>query len=332
MARLILTTDDYGLCEAVNQGVRDCVEVGAITSVQVLANLVTEEDMHKLMMSIDQAAVRFGKRCGIGLHFNTTQGPSLANNPDSSLVETVVEGRSQFYTIKTIPCDLVKEEDVQEEFELQINALSNYIGGRDRIDSISSHHNIHFFSARFSGLMLRAVTDAIPFRSPVQWRSEGDVPQPEKFKKWYEVLPIVPDSIKTYLEAQPGTQEVLGNAKSYEFLSNQRKIIRAHNNPTPVNCSEQWYGQPSYDCLVWKIKELQRLQNAYGSEPYVSELYSHVAASEGNVQLDLTYSMIRRVAEYEVWRSYKVKKLLEECYKGFQPVELCSYRDALKQA
>ncbi|MBI3134539.1 MAG: ChbG/HpnK family deacetylase [Bacteroidetes bacterium] len=338
MAKLIITADDYGLCEAANDGIRDCIKAGAVTSVQVLVNMVTKNEMIKLKIAIDQAAIKFGKRCGIGLHFNTTQGAALGSNAGSTLVDQQQNG-NQFYSIKTIDCDQVANDDLKAECRAQLDALADFVDGYTNIDSISSHHNLHFFDARFTDAILEAVPEEIPFRSPVQWRSPGQEPDPRKYKDWYETMPVFKDSFITFQEAQEdSTKWVLNNAADTKFLTGQRTKMREKNHRTPVNCSEQWYGQPSHNCLVWIIKEMDRLQQEYNSiclkkehkiKSYVSELYTHIASSAGNQQLDLTYAMPRRVAEYNVWKLYKVKTLLEECHKGFHPVELCSYRDAL---
>src|SRR5688572_21339853 len=190
MAKLIISADDYGLNEEVNDGIRACIDAGAITSVQILTNLVTEKEMQKLFMAIDRAEIKFGKRCGIGLHFNTTQGPALFQNPASSLVDGTENGQCMFYSIKTINHDALKMEYIKAEFQKQLETLQTFLNGRQEIDSISSHHNIHFFSEVITKAILELVDDKIPFRSPVQWRSEGQNPQPQKFKKWYALLPI----------------------------------------------------------------------------------------------------------------------------------------------
>lgn len=39
MRRLIVTADDYGMCEVVDKAIDDCAEAGLLTSTNVIVNM-----------------------------------------------------------------------------------------------------------------------------------------------------------------------------------------------------------------------------------------------------------------------------------------------------
>ena len=346
MAKLIITADDFGLNRAVNEGIIDCVKEGVITSVHVMMNMVDLDDLKKLIQAVDYAKEYLDLDCGIGLHFNTTAGNAMLNNPASSLVET----ENKFYSIRTIKYSAIKLRDLQLEFQAQLDALANELGGYHKIDAISSHHNFHFFDACFLNIMLAASKRyKIPYRSPVQWRTGGQIPDPPKYKTSL-VLPVGKDGIFTWIEAShPTTRGILINALRNNILFNQRDRIILSESQSPVNSSGQWYGQPSFDCIKWIVATMNNLQGQFlikklGKLPdpdidysalnlgmdYISEIYTHIANSEGRKQQELTYSMSNRLVEYYTWKTFKVKKFIAACNRGEHGIELCSYRSAFE--
>lgn len=81
MTHVIITADDYGMCESVNKAIEAGIENGFITSTNVLVNI--EED------SLQQAGALREKYPGIsiGIHWNVTTGkPTLQANKIPSLV------------------------------------------------------------------------------------------------------------------------------------------------------------------------------------------------------------------------------------------------------
>lgn len=336
MAKLIMTADDYGLCEEVNEGIRDCVKNGTITSVQVLVNMVSDKDMTKLKTAVDQAEVKFKKRCGIGLHFNNTEGGPITDGETTLWDKSKIGGR-YFYTIDDLDCDKIDIGDLRKEFKLQYQKLQDYLSGFQEMDSVSSHNNIHFFRAEYLDMMLEETPHGTPFRSPVRWWSD-DLPETEKYSKSKFDLPILPDGVKTLLRANGSTKSVLWNALKNEYLLEARRKIKL-NHKVPVNCCEEWYGQSSYDYLKWLIPQLRTLQNAHselmdkpGSNRanYVAEIFTHPSAGEGTKQLNTTYPLRMRRKEYDTLALLNVRNFFNECHQGLHGVDICSYRDALQ--
>src|SRR5882757_5858501 len=69
MKKLIINADDFGMSREVNEGTKQGIKQGIITSVSVMTN-----------MPYFNEAVRFLKKyphVSVGLHFNITEGKSL---------------------------------------------------------------------------------------------------------------------------------------------------------------------------------------------------------------------------------------------------------------
>ena len=70
MHKLIITADDYGMCESVNRAVEACAAAGAVLSTNVMSNMDHAQD-----------AARFRKdypHVSVGIHYNFTVGKPLS--------------------------------------------------------------------------------------------------------------------------------------------------------------------------------------------------------------------------------------------------------------
>ena len=86
MKKLIVNADDFGLTNGVNRAIIEGHARGAITSATLMAN-----------MPAFDAAVRLAKdhpSLGVGLHFNITQGPPVA---DASRVGSLIDDGGEFW-------------------------------------------------------------------------------------------------------------------------------------------------------------------------------------------------------------------------------------------
>lgn len=77
MRRLIITADDYGMCEVVDKAIDDCAAAGLLTSTNVIVNMEDLKSVETLRERHPQISV--------GMHWNVTAGkpvsvcPSLVN-------------------------------------------------------------------------------------------------------------------------------------------------------------------------------------------------------------------------------------------------------------
>ncbi len=134
MKKLIVNADDFGLTGGVNRAIIEGHTRGLITSATLMANMPAFDDAVRLAM--DHPSL------GVGLHFNITQGPSVAA---PSLVSSLVDGRGEFWGtgVSFIPRALagwLKIDEVIIELRAQIEKALN---AGVRLTHVDSHKHTH---------------------------------------------------------------------------------------------------------------------------------------------------------------------------------------------
>jgi predicted glycoside hydrolase/deacetylase ChbG (UPF0249 family) len=138
-AKLIVTADDYGLCEAVNRGVEECLAAETVRATCVMANMPAYDAAWLLRQKYPHAS--------IGIHWNVTQGrPVLSIKKVSSLVNQ--DGR--FYNSSELRrrwwLGKVRPDELQAELRAQFDRLRELIGTPD---FWNTHQNVHVFPGLF---------------------------------------------------------------------------------------------------------------------------------------------------------------------------------------
>lgn len=301
---LILTADDYGLNSACNRAIRHAVKEGLITSVHVLMNLVTEDEMQRLI----EVVAENDYRCGIGLHINTTYGKASLQKA-ASFKHTwdlnTADLKDDVYTYRGLNTYVHKATDPLEmnaEIVHQFWQLAEYLGGPDKIDAISSHQNIHFWSPLFLTMVnTLAKPFQIPVRSPLRWVSDNQTPQPPYYPSGKGNKGIGPlravglKKIETAVKI-PSTGNLLKTAMSATKLKQAYASVMHHGSGlTPRNASGHWFGQPSWEAMRWFITTLSDINHHSG---YASEIYMHLADSLVGNDHRFDYSQVERMNEY----------------------------------
>ena len=318
MSKLILTADDYGLNPAVNAAVLTSIQNNAITSVQVLANYASESDIRLLAATIHAA----GNKCGIGLHFCTTAGRSILRK-----ASTLTHGPNfEFYKLEDWDYAHTNSNDVKEELLAQYKMLADIIGGH-RIDSLSSHHNIHLFSPVYMGIIVKiAEAHQIPVRSPVRWsqdKKNKNYPGPGM------LAPIEKTAFKTLSSCKSDATQALLSRAILGYLMRENRDLANFNVPpvrTPHSASGHWYGQPSKKAIEWTVGKL--LEGPNGDHTYATEIFMHLANSTVYEDPSLTYLMYDRVVEYNKLNSSDVRNYIQTLYNK-PGLDFGSYRKVL---
>lgn len=312
MGKLILTADDYGLSDSVNAATIQSVKNRTVTSVQVMANMATEEQIRELAAAIHES----GNVCGIGLHFCTTAGPSLTK-ANASFIN---EDNGRFIALKDWNYTNDDHASMLAELTAQYTKLKNIIGG-DRIDSFSSHQNIHFFSKDYCQMVADLSKEfRIPVRSPLRWDQEDGLAHfPEK-----GVDPIKQAALKTLGQCFPhlDTIAILSKGISEGAMKRRRAVLTGEGG-TPDTMCGHWYGQPLKDGIEWLVDELVEMRGRSGI--HISELLMHLSNSESGDELTENYKMADRKNEFVVLNSVEVMNYVNSLYEkpNFQ---LGSYR------
>jgi predicted glycoside hydrolase/deacetylase ChbG (UPF0249 family) len=137
--RLIVTADDYGLCDSVNRAIEDCFAAETVWATCVMANMPACDAARPLRKNYPHAS--------IGIHWNVTQGrPVLSPDKVSSLVDNqgvfhrASELRRRWWSGK------VRRNELQAELRAQFDRLSELIGPPD---FWNTHQNVHVFPGLF---------------------------------------------------------------------------------------------------------------------------------------------------------------------------------------
>lgn len=131
MKKLIITADDYGMSEGVNQAIDKGIEAGLITSTNVMVNMPFYKDAIHLK----------GKGVSIGLHWVLASGkPTLP----AEEIPTLVSPNREFYPYKKFRERLRKKQisfvDIKKELISQYNLYFELMG---QPDYWNTHQNTH---------------------------------------------------------------------------------------------------------------------------------------------------------------------------------------------
>lgn len=297
---LIITADDFGIHENVNRGIIAAVRCGIVSSVHVMANLVTKDDILELQDAIHEG----GGICGIGLHINTTWGKASIQKPATfkQLEKLAGNPQSMFYHYRELDTYKHKQTDFDEmrkEMMEQFVTLAGMVGGGKNIDAISSHYNIHFWDLDFLNIIKdMAEAQKIPVRSPIRIDADQRSPKVDKYECIAEQL--LESALRTFAKGLSG-----GTAKLMLTSTKKRKLQEYYNIlteiwelPTPRNMCPYWFGQPDWKVMEWMMRELNRLNALMPG--YNSELFMHLSNSPDGDDHGWDYKLEKRYKEFQV--------------------------------
>lgn len=135
MKRLIISADDFGLTEGINEGIIRCAREGIVTSTSVMANMPAFEP-----------AVALAGQCpnlATGVHLNLVKGNPLQPMDD---IRSLVDSQGAFYTLPRFTLKMLARQinitEAEKELRLQIEkALSAGL----KITHLDSHRHFHVY-------------------------------------------------------------------------------------------------------------------------------------------------------------------------------------------
>ncbi|MCX7029166.1 MAG: ChbG/HpnK family deacetylase [Spirochaetes bacterium] len=154
---VILTADDFGASENINEGIEFALSRGAITAVSALMNFPSSHG------ALKELADRY-PQVGIGVHFNLNTGTPVL---DPRRVPSLVDAKGNFLAVDELLSRIRAVSLVELELELraQIHALE---GLSIRLDHLSDHNGIFSFYPPFFEVFTRLAREfGVPVRSPL---------------------------------------------------------------------------------------------------------------------------------------------------------------------
>ena len=139
MQKLIVTADDYGMCDVVDKAIDAGIENGIITTTNVMLNMETLHNAKDLRERYPHISV--------GVHWNVTTGKPIS---DPKEIPTLVDKNGVFWSIgnfkKRYSKGLISPTDLEKELEAQYELFEKTCG---KADYWNTHENSSLHTKAF---------------------------------------------------------------------------------------------------------------------------------------------------------------------------------------
>ncbi len=124
MQKIIITADDYGMCDVVDKAIDAGIENGMITTTNVMVNMETLHNAKNIRERYPNISV--------GIHWNVTTGKPICPINE---IPTLVDPNGNFWPINTFKKkyskNLISETDLEKELEAQYKLFEQTCGNAD---------------------------------------------------------------------------------------------------------------------------------------------------------------------------------------------------------
>jgi predicted glycoside hydrolase/deacetylase ChbG (UPF0249 family) len=131
--QLIITADDYGMCESVNEGIEECLAAGALRSTCVMTNMPEYRAAAGLREQFPHAS--------IGVHWTLTLGKPVL---PATQVPDLVDHAGSFLRLPQLRPRLMRRavpaEQLRAELTAQVERFREVCGAPDYWNT---HQNVH---------------------------------------------------------------------------------------------------------------------------------------------------------------------------------------------
>lgn len=135
MKKLIITADDYGMCEAVNKAIEECVKSGIVLSTNVMTNMSCCGDAAYLKEKFPELSV--------GIHFNFTAGTPLSSKDK---VRSLIDSDGKFLSYNKIREACKNKAYNYEHIKTEMTAqYERYLEICGEPDYWNTHQNVHVY-------------------------------------------------------------------------------------------------------------------------------------------------------------------------------------------
>jgi hypothetical protein len=137
--KLIITADDYGMCDSVNQAIEECLAAGAVQATCVMANMPMFPAAARLRSKFPQSSV--------GIHWTVTEGRPVLT---PSQVPSLVNREGNFHPTSELRKRWLRRQvevtELRNELRAQYLRFSQIAG---EPDFWNTHQNVHVFPGLF---------------------------------------------------------------------------------------------------------------------------------------------------------------------------------------
>jgi predicted glycoside hydrolase/deacetylase ChbG (UPF0249 family) len=314
-SKLILTADDYGACDFIDNGIIKAIKAGKINSVACFVVPFGKEDEFdaRMDMLID---LQNDYDFGIGLHFSLTAGRPLVNKLNSLCTRDKNDGLLYFRAAYNYSFKNTVTTDLRAELRAQIKKLADKLGGVSKIDSVSMHDGIVYLD---NGLFQQyanvlAEQKVYRVRSPRIWRRAG-LP----CRNWL-MNPLIRQGI--WLRQLNKLRDSLDH-------QSRLKMLDALGLRYPTCLVDEIYGQP--DAFI-----LDELLYCFNKEVFSAEFMFHLGDPAYREAQDLSRAQAHEMEfpwgidpDYFAGRELEFEMLMDEELGG-HPAIRSKFKDLVK--
>jgi predicted glycoside hydrolase/deacetylase ChbG (UPF0249 family) len=138
--RLIITADDYGMCQAVNRAIEECLDAGTVRATCAMMNMPYRDAVGSLRKKFPDSS--------LGVHWTLTQGRPVLKSSDMS---TLVDKDGSFHSLGELRRRWLRRridpQQVKGELTAQFERFRTLAG---QPDFWNTHQNVHVFPGLFS--------------------------------------------------------------------------------------------------------------------------------------------------------------------------------------
>lgn len=133
--KLIITADDYGMCESVNRAIDECIDARVVLSTNIMTNMDVANEASDLKKKFPYVSV--------GLHYNFTVGRPISNIDN---VRSLVDNDGVFLTFSKIREKCKMKTYIFNEVVCEMKAqYQRYVEICGEPDYWNTHENVHVY-------------------------------------------------------------------------------------------------------------------------------------------------------------------------------------------
>ncbi len=133
--KLIITADDYGMCDSVNRAIEECIESKVVLSTNVMTNMECAKEAANLRKKYPYVS--------IGIHYNFTVGKPIT---PTDKVRSLVDENGYFLSYSKIRAKLKEGSYNFDEVRLEMEAqYKRYVEILGEPDYWNTHENVHVY-------------------------------------------------------------------------------------------------------------------------------------------------------------------------------------------
>ncbi|MBK7668483.1 MAG: ChbG/HpnK family deacetylase [Sphingobacteriaceae bacterium] len=255
MSSIILTADDYGACDFIDNGIIRALRDKKINTVTAFVTHPDSKSRLQTLITLREELKQQNNNVytfNIGLHFSLTSGTAITGKSSLTDDESGDDGKFEFHEAKNYPFRKIKHEDLQHELTAQLNLLDEWLGNTP-IDHVTNHHGICYLDLGFFEEYVKTINlfkskklnNKLPIRSPMSWLKSD-------MKTWKNGKVLIP-TIKQGIE--------LGFWKKVGDVTNKKLRIREEHAFAleinyPIFLADTIYGLPHEENIKFLLEQL----------------------------------------------------------------------------